>query len=109
MNWLVLLSFFFGGVFAANAVPHFVAGTMGRAYRTPFARPPGRGLSSPTVNVIWGVVSGFIGYLFVVHVGESHPRSWAQILAFGLGVLLLGIGLARRAGQLPANNTFGDK
>ena len=24
MNWLWLVSYFFGGVFAANAIPHFV-------------------------------------------------------------------------------------
>jgi hypothetical protein len=30
MNWLWLVSYFLGGVFAANAIPHFVTGTMGR-------------------------------------------------------------------------------
>jgi hypothetical protein len=39
MNWLWLVSYFFGGVFAANAVPHFVAGTMGHPFQSPFAKP----------------------------------------------------------------------
>jgi hypothetical protein len=36
MNWHWLLSYFFGGAFAGNAIPHFVAGTMGRSFQTPF-------------------------------------------------------------------------
>ncbi len=32
MNWLRLVSYFLGGVFAANAIPHFVAGTMERPF-----------------------------------------------------------------------------
>jgi hypothetical protein len=39
MNWLWLVSYLFGGVFAANAIPHFVAGTMGRPFQSPFAKP----------------------------------------------------------------------
>jgi hypothetical protein len=52
MNWLWLVSHFFGGAFAANAVPHFVSGIMGQSFQSPFAKPPGRGLSSATVNVV---------------------------------------------------------
>ena len=32
MNWLWLVSYFFAAVFAANAIPHFVAGTIGRPF-----------------------------------------------------------------------------
>ncbi len=46
MNWLWLLSYFFAGVFAANAIPHFVSGMTGRPFQSPFAKPPGKGLSS---------------------------------------------------------------
>ena len=45
MLWLPLLSFFFGGAFLANAVAHFVSGMMGRPFKSPFAKPRGRGLS----------------------------------------------------------------
>jgi hypothetical protein len=31
MEWLHLVSWFFGGAFLANAVPHFVSGMMGNA------------------------------------------------------------------------------
>ena len=41
MAWLHLLSYGFAGVFLANAVPHVVNGVSGRAFQTPFAKPPG--------------------------------------------------------------------
>jgi hypothetical protein len=66
---------FFGGAFLANAVPHFVSGTMGRPFQSPFAKPPGEGLSSSTVNVLWGAFNIVIGYLLVVHVGRFDLRS----------------------------------
>src|SRR5580692_6992271 len=62
MNWLSLVSYFLGGVFLTNAIPHFVAGTMGRPFQSPFAKPPGKGLSSSTVNVVWGFLNAVIGY-----------------------------------------------
>jgi hypothetical protein len=105
MNWLFLVSYFFGGVFAANAIPHFVAGVMGRAFQTPFAKPPGKGLSSSTVNVLWGFLNANIAYLLVVHVGDFDPRTTTHILAFGLGALLISISSARRFGQFHGGNT----
>ena len=105
MNWLHLVSYFFGGMFAANAIPHFVAGMMGRAFQTPFAKPPGKGLSSSTVNVLWGFFNAVVAYLLVAHVGEFHPRSWSHILPFGLGILLISMPLARHFGQFHGGNT----
>jgi len=51
--WLVYPARFFAGVFLANAIPHFVSGTQGRPFPSPFASPPRRGDSSPAVNVLW--------------------------------------------------------
>jgi hypothetical protein len=48
-------------MFLANAVPHFVHGISGNRFPTPFARPPGKGLSSPTVNVLWGLLNLVVG------------------------------------------------
>jgi hypothetical protein len=53
MPWYDYLACFFSGMFLANLVPHFVHGVSGDPFPTPFAHPPGRGLSSPTVNVLW--------------------------------------------------------
>ncbi len=105
MNWLFVVSYFFGGAFAANAIPHFVAGTMGHAFQSPFAKPPGKGLSSSTVNVIWGFFNAVIGDLLVAHVGAFNPRATPHMLAFGLGALLISIFSARHFGQFHGGNT----
>jgi hypothetical protein len=34
---MTLVSYFFGGAFLANALPHLVSGMMGRAFQSPFA------------------------------------------------------------------------
>jgi hypothetical protein len=105
MNWLSLVSYFFGGVFTANAVPHFVAGTMGRPFQSPFAKPSGEGLSSSTVNVVWGFFNALVGYLLLAHVGAFNPRATSHILALGLGVLLISLYSARHFGQFHGGNT----
>ena len=78
---------------------------MGRAFQTPFAKPPGRGLSSATTNVLWGFFNAGLGYLLVVRVGDFRLRSSSDILAFALGVLLIGVGSARHFGQFYGGNT----
>jgi hypothetical protein len=105
MNWLWLVSYFLGGVFVANAIPHFVAGTMGRSFQSPFAKPPGQGLSSATVNVVWGFFNAVVGYLLVAHVGALHPRAATHTFAFGLGSLLISIFSARHFGRFHGGDT----
>ncbi len=107
MNWLWLVSYFFGGAFAANAVPHFAAGAMGRAFQSPFAKPPGEGLSSATVNVIWGFCNGVVAYVLVARVGAFDPRATSDIVAFGLGALVMSILSARHFGRFHGGNTPG--
>ena len=74
MRWNHYLSYFFGGAFLANAIPHFVNGVMGHPFQSPFASPPGQGLSSAIVNVLWGAFNLVIGYLLVC---VSEPSSYA--------------------------------
>jgi hypothetical protein len=105
MNWLWLLSYFFAGAFAANSIPHFVSGTMGRPFQTPFAKPSGIGLSSSTVNVVWGFFNAVVAYLLLARVGAFDPRTTSHILAFGLGALLISIPAARHFGQFHGGNT----
>lgn len=105
MNWLWLASYFLGGAFAANAVPHFVAGAMGRPFQTPFAKPPGEGLSSSTVNVVWGFANAAVAYLLLARVGAFHPRAISHVLALGLGALLVSLGSARHFGRFHGGNT----
>ena len=107
MPWIDLASYFFGGAFLANAVPHFVSGMMGRRFQSPFARPPGEGLSSPTVNVLWGFANFVAAYLLVCRVGNFDLRDFRDVLAFGLGVLLLSLGTARHFGRFNGGNVPG--
>jgi hypothetical protein len=105
MNWPWLIAYFFAGAFVANAIPHFVSGITGHPFQTPFAKPSGKGLSSSTVNVVWGFANAVAAYLLVAHVGAFHPRSTSHILAFGLGALLISIFTARHFGQFHGGNT----
>jgi hypothetical protein len=104
MNWLWLVSYFFGGLFAANAIPHFVSGITGRRFQSPFAKPPGQGLSSSTVNVLWGFFNAVVAYLLLARVGDFQLRATSHILAFGLGVLLISLFAARHFGQFHGGN-----
>ena len=100
MYWLYLLAYFFGGAFLSNAVPHFVSGVAGRPFQSPFAKPPGKGLSSSTVNVLWGFGNLIVAYLLVCRVGAFDLRDTSDAIAFGLGVLALGLVAARQFGAL---------
>jgi hypothetical protein len=105
MNWLNLVSCFFGGLFLANVVPHFVSGLMGKPFQTPFAKPPGGGLSSSTVNVLWGFANLVVAYLLLLRVGHFDLRSIACIAPFAVGVLLISLFSARHFGQFHGGNT----
>jgi hypothetical protein len=63
MQWYHYFSGFWAGMFFANFVPHFVNGISGNVFPTPFAKPPGKGLSSPVVNVLWALLNLIAGYL----------------------------------------------
>jgi hypothetical protein len=105
MNWLHIISYFFGGLFLTNAVPHFVSGTMGMPFQSPFAKPPGKGLSSSTVNVLWGFFNAVLAYLLLLRVGDFDPRSIACIAPSAAGVLLISLFSARTFGQFHGGNT----
>jgi hypothetical protein len=99
MTWLQSLSYFFGGAFLANAVPHLVSGSMGRSFQSPFAKPPGQGLSSSTVNVLWGFFNLVVSYALVCRVGDFQLRDTRDVVALGIGLLLISVFSARRFGR----------
>src|ERR1700733_10552448 len=99
MPWLALLSYFFGGAFLANAIPHVVSGMMGRPFQSPFAKPPGQGLSSSTVNVLWGFFNIVPGSLLVCRVGDFGLRNTADIASLGAGAFLIAVFSARHFGR----------
>lgn len=105
MDWLFYVSYLLGGAFFANAVPHFVSGMMGRPFQTPFSKPSGEGLSSSTVNVIWGFANFIIAYLLIVRVGNFDLRVTNNAIALGVGVLFMGIISARLFGRFHGGNS----
>jgi hypothetical protein len=99
MRWYHYVAYFFGGAFLTNAVPHFVNGVSGHPFQSPFASPPGQGLSSSMVNVLWGFFNVVVGYLLVCRVGIFELRRTRHVLVFGLGVLAMAVMLARSFGR----------
>lgn len=83
----------FAGMLLANGVPHFVAGTMGSKFQSPFAKPSGVGLSSPLVNVWWGFANLAGGIALVV----THFAGW---LYLGIGALVLASFCAHHFGKV---------
>ena len=105
MHWLHGLSYLVGGAFLANAVPHFVSGAMGRPFQSPFAKPPGKGLSSSTVNVLWGFANFVIAYPLLARVGDFDIHAANNVIAAGIGVLLISVFSAHSFGQFHGGNS----
>ena len=82
ITWYFGVAYFFGGAFAANAMPHLIAGISGNELPSPFATPPFRGLSSPATNVAWGIFNLAVADVLLAQVGVFDIRN---ILHFGLG------------------------
>jgi hypothetical protein len=99
MRWYVYVAYFFGGAFLVNAIPHFVNGVSGRPFQTPFASPPGEGLSSALVNVCWGTFNAAVGYLLVCRVGKFDLRQTKHVLPIGIGGLLMALMLGHALGR----------
>jgi hypothetical protein len=98
MTALTYVAYFFGGMLLSNAIPHFVSGVMGRAFQSPFAKPPGKGLSSALVNVGWGAFNLVVAYLLVLRVGAFDLRDTWDALAFGAGFIVMAVMSARLFG-----------
>jgi hypothetical protein len=93
MAWSDGVAYFFGGVFLANFTPHFIAGVSGRRFYSPFAKPPFRGLSSPSVNILWGLCNLLLAYALLMLVGSFEPRRIGHfaLVVSGFGLAALGI------------------
>src|SRR5208282_4347968 len=100
MHWYHYLAYFFGGAFLSNCLPHFINGISGRAFQSPFAKPPGKGLSSSTVNVLWGFFNLAASYVLVLRVGSFSLHNLFQAIALGAGILIMSVNLAWSFGRL---------
>jgi hypothetical protein len=69
VRWYHYVAYFFGGAFLANTLPHLGNGISGHAFQSPFASPPGVGLSSAMVNVL--IMSLMLAHTFgPLHAGQ---------------------------------------
>lgn len=90
MKWYHYVAAFFAGAFLANAVPHFVQGISGDPFPSPFANPPGKGLSSPTINVLWACFNLFIGYV-LLRVSKSSSKNNSLMFLLFLGIMAMSV------------------
>lgn len=98
MNWYHHIAGFFAGVFLVNVVPHFVHGTSGDRFPTPFARPPGKGLSSPTLNVFWSLLNLAVGYI-LLRVGKVTGGDNSALIVFFAGIVVISTASSVRFAQ----------
>lgn len=71
-------------VFLVNGIPHFVSGTMGRSFPTPFVGGP-PALDTPQRNVLWGGINWLLGgvLLWLLRDSLDEPLILAELFAFG--------------------------
>jgi hypothetical protein len=94
MEWYHYFSGFWAGAFIANFIPHFINGVSGDGFPTPFSKPPGKGLSSPVVNVLWALLNLIIGGL-LFKVGKVSLHNYFSLAVFFIGFALMSLMLAK--------------
>ena len=83
------------GAFLVNTLPHLIAGVSGSPFQSPFASPPGEGLSPAILNVAWGFGNLVVGYLLVGRVGHFDHRNNKHALALGVGFLAMALMISK--------------
>ena len=99
MRWYHYLALFFAGAFLVNFVPHFTNGISGRPFPSPFASPPGQGMSSPVINVLWGAFNLAVGVV-LWRAGRFNAKNVSAVLTVAVGGLLMAVMLANAFGQV---------
>ena len=90
MKWYHYIAAFFAGAFLTNFVPHFVNGISGNYFPTPFSNPPGKGLSTPLINVLWALFNLLVGYL-LFRVSRTHAKNKLSLIIFFAGIIWISI------------------
>ena len=80
MSFLHYIADFGAGVFICNCLPHLASGLRGERLPTPFAKPPGTGLSSALTNALWGFLNLVIGWALLAYAPVSIDFSAASLL-----------------------------
>lgn len=90
MQWYHYFSGFLSGMFFTNFSPHFVKGVCGDAFPTPFAKPPGKGLSSPVINILWALFNLVMGYL-LLRLGKVSMSNNISVIIFFAGIACISL------------------
>lgn len=90
MIWYQYVALFFGGAFFSNVIPHFVQGVSGNKFPTPFAKPPGRGLSSATLNVVWGLINFIVAFV-LFKASDAAAGNLIAVMVFFLGFVAISL------------------
>ncbi len=77
----------------------------GAALSEPVRQTGGKGLSSSTVNGLWGFANVVVAYLLIGRVGNFDLRASDNVIASGVGVLLIGVVSARLFGRFHGGNS----
>jgi len=93
MKWYHYIAVFFSGMFLANVIPHLVNGMSGNPFPSPFSDPPGKGLSSPLVNVLWALLNLLVGYL-LFRFSKANSKTKPALLIFFAGIILISVQLS---------------
>ncbi len=103
-EWYVIPLAALAGMFFANAIPHVLAGPLILALPTPFSGGPGT-LSSPMVNVLWGLSNIAIGGLLLRAIRPWTDDRITRGTAIAAGAAFL-IFLTWAIGSLPLPGRF---
>ena len=93
MEWYNYLAAFFAGAFLSNAIPHFVKGVCGDKFPSPFSKPPGKGLSSAPINVIWGLFNIAVGFL-LIKASKVTAGNTVLLIVFFAGFVVMSLMLS---------------
>lgn len=82
-SWYHYVLAFFAGIFLINMLPHYIQGITGNYFPTPFADPPGKGLSSPTLNVLWATINFLISFsiFYFARINNREKWIWIAVIA----------------------------
>jgi hypothetical protein len=84
----------FAGLFLVNCIPHLAAGLRGESFPSPFAKPPGKGLSSAPVNVLWGSFNLLVGIILLSR-NPVVPGLHLDFILLCAAFVILGVLLSR--------------
>lgn len=91
MSVLSAIGWLLSGVLLVNVLPHLIRGVSGDKFPSPFSKPHGKKLSSPTLNVIWAFVNLSL-LLTIFHFNRSSFTSIYGVImlvgAFAMSIFL---------------------